>query len=527
MGNVNQNITVKKDWLPTRKNDWTLANPWRWLAAGLVFAIWSWLWTVACGDNASDYRVIVLALGLLLGSVGVWLRWNNRQILQLHSWRIPLALLLGCLFALLGLGVSVLFVMSFFVDASYGLKSAPLFLVWISTAPPCFFAARRCLNRDPAERIDRDAEEEVALAFVVMAGICLIGSYTLYLGDDPTDWDTMRMFLRVISAVSLYASALTLVSTGLRRLMLSMLFTLHFAGISTAALSAPPAPWIVQQAWMRLFRPYLEFVYLNNAYHFYAPEPGPSSYLWFRIIYESPDGKSEDGAWYKIPQLDESGRIQHPVALDYQRFLSLTEAVAHPDPLPPEYQRANTTQQWGPNPFYSKRLNLVPMPNEPVVVGREKAHQLRIPLHPALPYLQQVYIPNDRSFRLLSSYARFVARKFAVHPDPEKSDWTFKSVKIYRVVHWIPPVQWFLNKIQPTDPELYRPFFVGKFDADGARQVDQDPYLFWLLPSIRDQMNDPDSQIRDYARLHAGDPNWIRRGSDQHWVRSGEEDPRP
>src|SRR5215831_17401693 len=142
MANINQNITVKKDWLPTRKNEWTLANPWLWLAVGLAFAIWSWLWTVACGDRASDYRVIVLALGLLLSGVGVWLRWNDRQILQLHSWCLPLALLLGCFFALVGLGVSALFVMSFFADASYGLKAAPLFLVWISTAPTCFFAAR-------------------------------------------------------------------------------------------------------------------------------------------------------------------------------------------------------------------------------------------------------------------------------------------------------------------------------------------------------------------------------------------------
>jgi hypothetical protein len=205
----------------------------------------------------------------------------------------------------------------------------------------------------------------------------------------------------------------------------------------------------------------------------------------------------------------------------------LTEAVNQSDPLPSEGHIDKASQQWKLNPFYLNRLSLVPTPNEPAVVGREKVDQPRIPLHPALPYVQQVYIPNDRSFRLLSSYARFVARKFKVHPDPEKSDWTFKSVKIYRVVHWIPPVHWFLNYIQPTDPELYRPFFVGNFNADGTLQVDQDPYLSWLLPSIRDQMNDPDSQIRDYARLHAGDPNWIRRGSDKRWVKSGEEDPSP
>src|SRR6516165_90879 len=111
MASVKQSITVKKSWLPATKNDWVLANPWVWMGAGLAFVFWSWLWTIAFGDTASDYRVIVLALGLLLAGVGLWLRWNNRQILQMQTWRLPLALLMGCLFAVLGLAVTAVFVM--------------------------------------------------------------------------------------------------------------------------------------------------------------------------------------------------------------------------------------------------------------------------------------------------------------------------------------------------------------------------------------------------------------------------------
>src|ERR1019366_4402120 len=148
------------------------------------------------------------------------------------------------------------------------------------------------------------------------------------------EWNTLRMFLRVAAAVCLYASALALVSKAVRRMMLSVLITIHFLGISTAVLSAPPSPWIIQQTWMRVFRPFLEFVYLNNAYHFYAPEPGPASYLWFRLIYKTPDGR-EVGAWYKVPEMDENGRSQHSVPLEYQRFLSLTESTA-PTEAPPQ-----------------------------------------------------------------------------------------------------------------------------------------------------------------------------------------------
>ncbi len=48
--------------------------------------------------------------------------------------------------------------------------------------------------------------------------------------------------------------------------------------------------------WGKVYRPYLQFFYLNNAYHFYSPEPGPPVLVWFRIDYT--DNKS---MWYRIP----------------------------------------------------------------------------------------------------------------------------------------------------------------------------------------------------------------------------------
>jgi len=491
-----------------------LANPWLWLANGLALTLWSWLWTISFGALASDYRVIVLALGLLCSGVGLWLRWNDRELVYLHPWRVPIAFVLGLMFAVLGIGTSVLFVMSFFPAFSNAIKSAPMFLVWLTTAPPCFVAARHCLNFRADDTVDREAEQEVGFAFVVTAAICLLGSFTLYADPkDPADWDTLRMFLRVCTAVSVYGSALTLSTQGVRRLMLGVLITIHFIGINTAALSAPPAPWIIQQAWMRFFRPYLQFAYLNNAYHFYAPDPGPASYLWFRVIFESPDGRDEAGLWFKVPQIDEQGRVQHPVALDYQRFLSLTEAASKPGPHPPEYTWNAMTEQWEMHPFYAKRLTM--QPHALLILGHEKK-VFRAPLHQELPRAHQVFVPNDESARLLRSYARFVSRKFESHPN--KPDWTFKSVKIYRVVHWIPPVQWFLNDIPPTAPESFFPYYVGNYKADGSLIIEGDPFLFWLIPIVREEPNNPESQILDFCRKHAGDLQWIRRSSDQAWV---------
>jgi hypothetical protein len=521
MASVNQSITAKKEMNITAKKDWLLAHPWLWQGAGFAVTLWSLAWTLAFGATASDDRVIVLAGGLLLASAGLWLRWRDRQTAHLAAWRAPIALFLGAVFALACLGVTALFVLSFFMPDQIALKPAPLFLAWISAAPLAFCAARRCFKSNPEEHAC-NTDEEVALALVVMAGTCLAGSFTLCADrDSPADWDSLRLFLRVFTVVCLYGAALVVVSTALRRIMLSVLFTIHFLGISSAVLSAPPSPWIVQQAWMRMFRPYLEFVYLNNAYHFYAPEPGPASYLWFRVIFETPEGKDQ-GLWYKIPQLDANGRIEHRVALEYQRFLSITDSISAADPLPPENIFNLDAKLWQPNPFWTIRLNLAAMPNEAVVMvgAQQPQDQLRIPLQLGIPYSQQVWKPNDTSRRLLGSHARFVARKYQEFP--EHPDWKVKSIKIYRVIHIIPPVQWFENYIPPTDPDLYRAFYAGNFKTDGSMAIDQDPYLYWLLPSQRVDVNDPDSEIRDYARRHAGDPQWIRPRGKDYWVEPGQ-----
>jgi hypothetical protein len=345
-------------------------------------------------------------------------------------------------------------------------------------------------------------------------------------------------------------------------MILSLLITLHFAGIATACLAAPPTPWLVLQLWTRVFRPYLEFMYLNNAYHFYAPEPGPASYLWFRVIFEAPD-ESEHGRWYKVPHVDENGQVDHTVALEYQRFLALTESVTTgtPPPVPIHVDPQGVVSARVEPPLYGNRLRLLPgkraeqthlilqaiaaqgvvspgtgSPIFPqvavslgvagfdvsalgkrdpdnVVLGQQTFDRFRIPLHPdpALADLrQQVTLPSDSSRRMLSAYVRFVARKFAV--DPDDASRTFKSVKVYRVIHIIPPPTLLKEGWSATDPELYRPYYLGNFRGDGSLvPFDRnDPYRGWLLPILREYPNDPNSKIRDFARMHAGDPNWVR-----------------
>ena len=496
---------------PAVPNEELAGRPWPWLGFAIFLTFWSWLWTAIAGSEASDFRVLVLALGLLAGGIGIWLRWRDTQTIYWQTGRHPLMLALGALFFLLGVGIVVAFAITLFKSDFYDFKTAPMFLVMISAAPLAYFAARQ-LFRSRADDSSTAVAQESALAFAVGAVLCILGSFTLDAGGEfPRDWTTLRMFLRVVAAVCLFASALVVVSTAVRRVALSFLIAIHFTGICTAALSAAPSPWIVQQTWMRVFRPYLEFVYLNNAYHFYAPEPGPASYLWFRVIYSTPKG--DQGEWYKVPGLDEKGRIKHHVALEYQRLLSLTESVGMFEPLPPEMQQNKLTNRFEPNPLYYYRMSLQPGMTTTLmdtVVGKVDLGKFwRIPLAQDMTVDKQVAIPNQVSRALLESYARFVAHKHATHGDPEKKDWQVKSIKIYRVLHWIPPILWFQNRFSPTDPHLYRPYYLGNYTPDGERLEDLDPYRFWMLPAWRKDPTDPESMVLDFARLHAGDENWV------------------
>jgi hypothetical protein len=342
----------------------------------------------------------------------------------------------------------------------------------------------------------------------------------LYNPDSPLDWDSMRLFLGILFVVALGSAPLILVSQTVRRLVVSLLIVLHFGGICTAVMSAPPAPWLVQQIWGRIYQPYLEFMYLNNAYHFYAPEPGPASYLWFRMYYEDHEGKLW-AHWIKVPDMDEKGWHKNTLALEYQRILALTENVVPVDPTPSMYKTAGdgTTvyADW-----YARRLEHSPehLVAEPVI-GKQapEVDCLLVPYPFFIPIQQQYQKPNANSVALLASYARHVCRE----KHPEHPEWKIHSVKIYRVVHMIPEVGAFVNeRMDPRDPANYRPYYMGKYNPQGdlldARRFDEggklinpgDPYLFWLLPNLREPPNHLlKSPIKCWALRHADDADWI------------------
>ena len=280
-----------------------------------------------------------------------------------------------------------------------------------------------------------------------------------------------------------------------------MLIVLHFAGILTVVIGAPPGPWIVAQATHWLFRPYLDFMYLNNAYRFYSPEPGPASQLWMRIEYRLGDRVLT--RWTKLPEVDERGRHKYLTSLQYTRRLALTENVSRTDPMPP----LNTVNSLGEielAPFVKRREEHMPKPNFDVLGKRSNEKSLEIPPHPdpTIPGYQQ---PNLEGQQLLPSYARYILRQ--AHPDFPDAKPEF--VKIYRVQHRIVFAEGLARGLDPRDWMLYLPYYVGKYDVKGRLVDPEDPLLYWLLPILRENEQDPRSRLKCYIFKHAGESEWI------------------
>jgi hypothetical protein len=281
----------------------------------------------------------------------------------------------------------------------------------------------------------------------------VLGTATLagLIGLVAMEWDSARLMIGLLTSVAGLATLLMLCPSVVRRVVVSLIILFHFGGILTAVTSVPPRPWLSLWAWVHAYRPYLEFMYLNNAYHFYAPEPGPATLVWFYVKYE--DGSAQ---WFKIPR-----REDHALAVEYQRRLSLTESV-------------NQVSMPGDIPqvlFQAKQERRLLAGNRDAII-----------YHPEMDWRMQYREPNLFSKKMLEAYARHVAR---TTPHPMDKSIDVKSVKIYRVVHWIPSAKEIADGKDPEDPTLYLPYYQGEFSPDGHLLNPNDPYLYWLIPILK------------------------------------------
>ena len=277
----------------------------------------------------------------------------------------------------------------------------------------------------------------LVLGLAALSG--LLGSWGL------EAWDSAQLLVSVLSAVALFAALVVLLPRVVQRAIVSVMIVLHFIGILSAVASVPPTPTLMNWAWAYLYRPYLQFMYLNNAYHFYSPEPGPGILVWFYVRYE--DGSAD---WYKIPD-----HSQNPLTQEYQRRLSLAESCN-------QLQRQAAVD---PNVLQLRYL-------AGIADG--------IPVYPGLDASMQRREPTPFSKEMVETYARFIA-----HLKAQETGKAVASVKVYRVVHNLPKPEEIAAGIDPTEKNFYYPYYHGEFTPDGELLNPHDPYLYWLIPIIR------------------------------------------
>lgn len=502
---------------PSTRHGGIWQSPWFWTGAGVASTAVAAVWLGLAGDTLETLRLGLVWTGLLLAGGGAALQFKQQAPRwQAHAGRRVQPLLIF-VFAAMAVGVTVNCIASWAGVYFTGLRPGLATILWLLAGPMSGLAAWQSLQHFRA-RTPWRTNDESALSLLLTSATAFMACFALS-STEPDfvgSWFTMQRFLFIMGALALFCTPLIAVDVATRRWVISGLAVFHLAGIMMAALSHEPAPWVVNQILGRIYRPYLQFLYLTNAYHFYSPEPGPPSHVWFYLYFDNAQGEHL-GHWYKIPKLDDSGRHGHTTSLEYQRYLSVTEHTMGSSPYhfeSADYQkRAALRTAWTPEAAK----------NEPLVILNPTKREVLVPLHPTKTKSQQFHYPRWDNKKVLESYSRHVLHKHAAeHPDRK-----YTTVRIYRVVHRIPPTDLYFDGWHPTDPEFYTPIYMGEFDQRGRLLDPNDPYLYWELPILRDDPGVEESNIRDWARRHAGDPYWVRTSNQGKLVQWVDENGKP
>jgi hypothetical protein len=335
---------------------------------------------------------------------------------------------------------------------------------------------------------------------VESAGVLAVSAFVAllcYLAMDPR-WDSGELFLEVLIGIALAASFIVLLPRTGRRIAAVAFVLFHFCGILTAVTSVSPRndrpPWLSMLVWGKFYRHYLFLTHFTNAYHFYSPDPGPPTLIWFHIEYT--DGSAR---WIKIPNRDES-----PLGLHHQRMLAAAESAGQPQGPPIMNrdlinqfnqkmidQKVNHPYELFPgiphasgDEIMARRLKAAEEykfvdPNDKDKDGRPRPAPLYLIFEESLPLMNQYSEPIEFSRRLIASFARHIAHTYADPSNP------IQAVRVYRLIHKLMTPRELSEGKDPLDPTSFTPFYMGKYSPDGKLLDPEDPFLFWHVPIIR------------------------------------------
>ena len=282
----------------------------------------------------------------------------------------------------------------------------------------------------------------------------------------PAHWDSFRFFFAVVAGVAAFGAALRAMSADWRLRAVSAVILFHFFGIFLATTAPTPTPWLNEQIFSRVYNPYLQFLYLRNAYHFYSPDPGPASLICGLMRTETGERALSDGTkvptyeykWIVMPR--RPADVKDPLGVAYYRRLSLSEQIArgtYGGTLPETFEKGELSARRRESP---------------------------IPLHPAEPLGYQYKIPHPDLLRyVIPSYAQHVILDNTPTPDVAAKT----TLKLYRFEHRTLAVNDFRTGTNPYHPATYRAYFLGEFNVRGKLIDPQERLLYWVVPVIARQ----------------------------------------
>ncbi len=303
-------------------------------------------------------------------------------------------------------------------------------------------------------------------AWLIAACVCLTAAFGF-----PQSWDTFRLVAFVFCGVALLGAVFAALPFRGRMVLASALAMFHFAGIFVAVSSPPQTPYPVSQAWSYIYRPYLQFCYLSNAYHFYSPDPGPATELWFCIeytprpddpvsmlvmqtmkdgkplrdssgqiiykpmmdengqltgepimdasgnpIYDEKDWKDKDGNLLKKPVYEDVDEQTKPRYVRTARWLKIPRRERDfKDPLGQSYYRRLGLTEYAAQGLTS--ISELPETAQNELRMRRLTVERDYPVLPNWPIAFQCKVPSPTTATLiLPSYVRYIAHKYP-HPD--------------------------------------------------------------------------------------------------------------
>jgi hypothetical protein len=257
------------------------------------------------------------------------------------------------------------------------------------------------------------------------------------------------------------------------KVVVSLWLLFHFSGI-VLAQRFPSSEWLTDKLLLRVYRTYLEFMFLGAAHRYEAP--GASLLLWFHIEYEPDANGNVEGRWITIPSLRHQGRVVWP------------DGVDRPHVECTRLQGMAYRLYFSSPPRDSEQFRRLV---EARVHAGVSEH---IPCLDVEPFFKQ---PGVVSRKWIASYARHVA---IAHGNDQR----VRTVKVYHVVHLTLPPGEVAEGRNFWEERLFYPYYMGEFNTDGVLTNASDPLLYSALPPEylpdSDQLYDQGVMVRAPSR---------------------------